>query len=81
MHHRPSPIPKIGSGKSGKVGREFRGPCPRQLNSYVGVNGITSGVAMQYVGDYGFRHVQTMRRAIRWEVTEYPMLVDQHLLP
>jgi len=24
---------------------------------------------------------QTMRRAIRWEVTEYPMRVDQYMLP
>jgi len=24
---------------------------------------------------------QTMRRAIRWKVTEYPMRVEQHLLP
>jgi len=56
MHHRPSPVPKVGSGKSGKVGRAFRGPSLRQFNSYVGVNGIISGAAMQDVGDYGFRH-------------------------
>jgi len=43
MHHRPCPVPIVGSGKSGKVGRAFRGPCLRQFNSYVGVNGIISG--------------------------------------
>jgi len=56
MHHRPSPIPKVGSGNSGKVGRAFRRPCLLQLNSYVGVNAIISGAAVQDVGDYGFRH-------------------------
>jgi len=56
MHHRPSPVPKVGSGKSGKVGRAFRGPCFHQFNSYVEVNGIISEPAMQDVGDYGFRH-------------------------
>jgi len=53
MHHRPSPVPKVGPGKSGKVGRAFRGPCLHQFNFYVGVNGIISGAAMQDVGDYG----------------------------
>jgi len=56
MHHLPRPVPKVGSGKSGKVERALRGPCLRQFNSYVGVNGIISGEAMQDVGDYGFRH-------------------------
>jgi len=56
MHHRPSPVPKVGSGKSGKVGGAFRGPCLCQLNSYVGVTGIISVAAMQDIGDYGFRH-------------------------
>nr|XP_044251206.1 LOW QUALITY PROTEIN: uncharacterized protein LOC108070124 [Drosophila takahashii] len=54
--HRPNPVPKIGSGKSGQVGRAFRGPCLRQLNSYLGVNGIISGAAVQDVGDDGFCH-------------------------
>jgi len=56
MHHRPSPVPKVVSGKSGKVGRALRGHCLRQFNSYVGVNGIISGAVMQAVEDYGFRH-------------------------
>jgi len=56
MHHCPSPVPKVGSGKSGKVGRAYRETCLRQFNSHVGVNGIISGAAMQGVGHYGFRH-------------------------
>jgi len=56
LHHRPRPALKVRSGKSCKVGRAFRGPCLRQLNSHVGVNGIISGAAMQDVGDYGFSH-------------------------
>jgi len=74
MHHRPSPVPKVGSGKSGKV--ERASIAFLRWSQWHHFWSSDAGRWRLWISPW-----QTMRRAIKWEVSEYPIRVGQHLLP